>query len=217
MDLKTPEIKSPRWKGWATPILGALTVPRDWRYLREWYRANRYTGDKFRQCLAWLEENRLIRSRYKDETILWFRTEAGARLATELQVPLPKREFGRDTLRQRGPRVPLGDLRFHTVAEALGEDGGVIDEQAARNLRDDLALLRRDGVLGEEPLLVDRRLDERGDKRLLESGILSVAEENLSEAELIVPVEEAHGSFEGPPEVEEVEQQMDFGLRKAAS
>lgn len=208
-DLKTPEVRDPRWEHWALPLLGMLSEPRDWEYLRAWYRENHYGGDKFRHCLAWLEEKGLAGSRVRETRTVWYRTAYGAELA--------KKEPRCHAFGHRSPSVPLADLSLDGGFEPVPEEGGVIEEQAARNLRDDLALLRRDGVLGEETLLVDGRLYERAHESLLESGVLGVAQEDLSEPELPVAVEETHGGLEGPPEVQEVEQQVDLGLRKAAS
>lgn len=203
-------MRDPRWEALCLPVLAMFNGPRTWRQLSAWYRANRYGGDKFRHCIAWLEEHRYIKSQGADDDVTWERTPHGDKFLAE-------KETHSDPLRHRRLGVPIGEVGLNGGTQPMWEDGRVSEEQAASNLRDDLALLGRDGVLGEKPLLIDGRLYERAHERLLESGVLGIAEKDFSKTQLTLTVEKAHRRSESPTEVEEVEQKVDVGLRKTAT
>lgn len=192
----------PQWETWCLPILRELNVARDWKWLSKWYRSNRYGGDGFRNCLAWLEEKSLAKSYYREDEILWVRTAYGT------QYLLTKDKTSGDSLRESGLGVPICDLSLDSLAEPMADEAGVVENEAARNLYDDLTLLRRDGVLGEEPLLVDGGLEEGLNELPIEPIDFGVGEEKLSETRLTGTIEEAEGRLDDPSKVEQIEHQM---------
>jgi hypothetical protein len=193
----------PQWEAWCFPLLRELKEARDWKWLSMWCRTHRYGGDGFRNCLAWLEEKALAKSYYdRAEKILWVRTAYGT------QYLLTKDKTGGDSLRESGLGVPASDLGLDGFVEPMADELGVGEDEATRNLHDDLAFLRRDGVIGEEPLLIDGGLEEGLDEFPVEPLDLGVGEEKLSETRLTVTVEETERRLDDPSEVEQVEHQV---------
>jgi len=210
MSDRTPEMKDPCWERWTLPIIDMLSEARDWRYLEKWASLNRFGGDRLRHSLAWLEEKGFANCWGADVNVRWRRTILGAQF-------LAKQKTLGHTFWECRAVESLPNLTLDGLDETALDEGGVLQEEAARNLRDDLAFLRRDGVLGEEALLVDGRLDEARDERLLESGIVGVGEEYFAESELSITVKKANGRLKHPPKIEKVEKKMNVRLGKTAT
>lgn len=205
-DAKTPSVRDPRWESWSLPILSMLSADRDWNYLTVWYKANRWCGDRFRHTLAWLEEKGLARGYTRDGVVLWVRTTAGTQI---LELRGAPKEPSSDALGETRLAVPARDLSFHSIREPTAEELRVCEEELASGLDHDLPLLRRDGVLGEEPLLVDGGLLKSPDELEEKVLVVGVDEEKLSQTNLLVAVEEAERSLDHPAEVEQVEDHVD--------
>ena len=50
------------WDQQSRPVLKLLAEPRDWPFLNQWVRQNRFGHSHFRQVLAWLEDRGKARS-----------------------------------------------------------------------------------------------------------------------------------------------------------
>lgn len=45
------------WTAVSNPVLAILDEPRDWEFLSRWVNEHRFGHSRFRQALAWLEDN----------------------------------------------------------------------------------------------------------------------------------------------------------------
>lgn len=68
----TPPVSDERWAGWAAPVLDFLDDPRGWPELFAWAKDQKMGTNRLRNCICWLEFNRLILSvEDEDGNIIW--------------------------------------------------------------------------------------------------------------------------------------------------
>lgn len=56
---RVPVASDMRWEGWSKPLLDFLEEPRNWDEIERWALSNMSSG-KLRNCIAWLEDARLV-------------------------------------------------------------------------------------------------------------------------------------------------------------
>jgi hypothetical protein len=84
-----PPITDPRWKDWAAPVKEYLSEPRTWAQLLKWARETHLNGSLLRNCLAWLEHNRMAASTNK-RPVVWYTGSCPAIRSTDLESDVEK-------------------------------------------------------------------------------------------------------------------------------
>lgn len=79
--VRIPKMTDPIWAEWTVPVLRFLGKPRDWVAISGWCREH-MNEDKFRHCIAWLEENGHAYSYVLNDVTYWVGTEARTRSLT---------------------------------------------------------------------------------------------------------------------------------------
>jgi hypothetical protein len=70
-EVRIPIVSDPVWAEWTAPLLDFLEEPRSWKALHQWRKAQRVSGDLFRNMLAWLEDAGVALSEGKGKAVRW--------------------------------------------------------------------------------------------------------------------------------------------------
>ena len=75
-ETRVPAMNDARWQDWAQPLHLFLANPQEWPAIEQWCRETRFGQIMLRHCLAWLDDQGLVRSFYRPSgKIVWVTSE----------------------------------------------------------------------------------------------------------------------------------------------